>query len=217
MFNLKLKYYVSPNFNPTLRNLFKFTATNLIHKYLYFWYSNIKPKNKFLNLGCGPQLIRNYDNADVPAIKFWKCPHIPVNLLEKLPFKNESYEGVYTEHTLEHLNPFQAIHLLKEINRIIKPNGFLRIVVPDLDYYISNTFIENENFKHFHTTAESFWNLTQNWGHKNIYNFEILDLLLTELGYFNIRKQQFLQGDSNMLVDQESRKWESLYVEAQKH
>jgi predicted SAM-dependent methyltransferase len=214
--NTKLNYYRSSSFNPTLKNLIKFNFTSLIHKRLFFWYWNIKPKNNYLNLGCGPQIIDDFDNADVPAIKFWQLRHIPVNLLEKLPFKDESYKGVYTEHTLEHLTPFQTIYLLNEVKRILKPNGFLRIVVPDLDIYISNTFTGDENLKHFYTTAESFWNLTQNWGHKNVYNFEILEILLTELGYFNISRQKFRHGVSNMLVDQESRKWESLYVEAQK-
>lgn len=216
MHNSKLNYYVSPNFNPTLKNLIEFKVRNLIHKKLFFWFSNIKPKNNYLNLGCGPNIIEHFDNADVPAIKFWRLSHIPVNLHEKLPFKDESYEGVYTEHTLEHLTPLQSIHLLKEVKRILKPNAFLRIVVPDLDLYISNMFIEGQNPKPFYTKAESIYNLTQNWGHKNVYNFEILDILLKELGYYNITKQKFRQGNSDMLVDQESRKWESLYVEAQK-
>ena len=216
MLNPKLNYYELADFNPTLKNTVKFTVKNLIHKKLFFWFFNIKPKNIYLNLGCGPNIIKNYDNADVPAIRFWRLPHIPINLYEVLPFKNESYEGVYTEHTLEHLTPRQTVKSLNEIKRILKPKGFLRIVVPDLDIYTSNAYVRDLRLKNFLTTAEGFWSLTQNWGHRNVYNYEILEMLLIELGYCNISKQEFNKGNSGMLIDQESRKCESLYVEAQK-
>jgi predicted SAM-dependent methyltransferase len=216
MVNPKLKFYEFEDFNPTLKQTIKFTVKNFIHKKLFFWYANIKPKNAFLNLGCGPNIIENFDNADVPAIRLWRLPHIPINLFEKLPFKDNSYEGVYTEHTLEHLTPRQAMNLLNEIKRILKPNGHLRIVVPDLDIYIANAYKRDERLNNFLTTAESFWSLTQNWGHKNVYNYEILEALLTDLGYCNIIRQEFNKGNSGMLIDQDLRKWESLYVEAQK-
>jgi predicted SAM-dependent methyltransferase len=207
---------VAGDFNPTLKDMIKFRIKILIHKKLFFWYFSIKPKNSFLNLGCGPNIVENYDNADVPAIRFWRLPHLPVNLLERLPFRNESYYGVFIEHTLEHLTPRDAMNLLNEINRILKSKGFLRIVVPDLDLYLHNADTKELRLKNFLTVAESIWSLTQNWGHKNVYNYEILELLLTELGFCNISRQEFKKGKSGLLIDQDGRKWESLYVEAQK-
>ena len=55
---------------------------------------------------------------------------------KKIPIKNNSLKAIYTSHTIEHLN-FSAIDfLLRECYRILKPNGFLRIVAPDLNFYM---------------------------------------------------------------------------------
>lgn len=55
----------------------------------------------------------------------------------KLPFKDGSFEGVFSEHTLEHLDPWHAKLLLSEIKRVLKPGSYLRIVVPNLELFTS--------------------------------------------------------------------------------
>jgi len=61
----------------------------------------------------------------------------PKNLLvhdcrKPLPFRTESVDCIYTSHLLEHLRKYEATRLLRECFRVMKPNSYIRIVVPDL-------------------------------------------------------------------------------------
>lgn len=83
-----------------------------------------------LNLGCGRRTHPAWINADlVPA-----SPEVRhVDLRERLPFDDESFDAVYASHVLEHLSPAGATRLVGEIHRILRPGGVARLVVPDLE------------------------------------------------------------------------------------
>jgi SAM-dependent methyltransferase len=55
------------------------------------------------------------------------------DLSKGLPFADESVDVVYHSHLLEHLDREVAPRFLIEIRRVLKPNGILRIVVPDFE------------------------------------------------------------------------------------
>jgi hypothetical protein len=57
----------------------------------------------------------------------------------------------------------------------------------------------------------------RNHGHLFIYDFDTFRILLEEVGFKNIVKQTFQVGKLQaLLIDTESRRSESLYVEAEK-
>lgn len=83
-----------------------------------------------LNFACGSRIHPDWVNIDFsPIDKRVK----KVNLLGTLPFTDKSFDVAYSSHFLEHLTPQKALQVLKEIKRILKPNGIVRIVVPDLE------------------------------------------------------------------------------------
>jgi predicted SAM-dependent methyltransferase len=51
----------------------------------------------------------------------------------QLQFGDNTFDFVYSEHFFEHLFTDEAVALLTECYRILKPNGVVRIVVPDAD------------------------------------------------------------------------------------
>jgi predicted SAM-dependent methyltransferase len=53
-----------------------------------------------------------------------------------LPFNDASVGYIYTSHMLEHLHKDDAIFVLKECYRVLKPKGVLRVLVPDLKIYV---------------------------------------------------------------------------------
>lgn len=82
-----------------------------------------------LNFACGSRIHPDWVNIDFsPIDKRVK----KVNLLSTLPFSNDSFDVAYSSHFIEHLHPHKAVQILKEIKRILKPNGIVRIVVPNL-------------------------------------------------------------------------------------
>mgnify|MGYP002725858945 CR=1 FL=1 len=129
------------------------------------------------------------------------------------------WDGVFSEHTLEHLYPNQVLSLLKEINRTMKQRAWLRIAVPDLakyvEYYCGKQ--TNQTFKRWPTGCEAIRCLTQNWVHLSVWDSKLLTRFLEEAGFISIREVGFMEGtDPKLLKDSKDRRWESLYMEAQK-
>jgi predicted SAM-dependent methyltransferase len=83
-----------------------------------------------LNFGCGKRFASGWVNIDFhssdPQVKRG-------NLLQGFPFADRSFDVVYSSHVLEHFTPHQAQFLLEEAYRILKPQGIVRVVVPDLE------------------------------------------------------------------------------------
>ena len=52
------------------------------------------------------------------------------------PFEDNSFEIVYSEHMFEHILPMDGSTFLREMYRILKPGGVLRVTTPDLEKYL---------------------------------------------------------------------------------
>jgi predicted SAM-dependent methyltransferase len=85
---------------------------------------------RLLNFGCGSALHPEWVNLDSSAAAPGVVAH---DLRHGLPFPLDSFEAAYGSHVLEHLEPDAASRLLRECHRILRPDGILRIVVPDLE------------------------------------------------------------------------------------
>jgi predicted SAM-dependent methyltransferase len=48
-------------------------------------------------------------------------------------FDSQSFDAVWSSHTLEHLFSHDVPEALKEFKRVLKPNGFVLILCPDLE------------------------------------------------------------------------------------
>jgi predicted SAM-dependent methyltransferase len=173
-----------------------------------------------LNIGCGPFPKEEFINLDYnwnPDIDIcWDIADKPY------PFPDNSLEGIFTEHCLEHIPYDKCIENLKEFHRILKPGGTLRIIVPDGQIYfdlyqqkktdksVTLPYGDNEE-----TPAISINRIFRSHGHLFIYDFETFSLNLQKVGFKNIIKESLQHGrDKRLLIDQSSRSVESLYVEA---
>lgn len=84
-----------------------------------------------INLACGGKLCREagWINADHnPSAK----AVMALNLLRPLPFHDNTFDIVYHSQFIEHLPHDKAFSFIRECHRILKPNGILRLVTPDL-------------------------------------------------------------------------------------
>ena len=54
------------------------------------------------------------------------------DLRKTLPFVSGSFDAVYSSHVLEHMYRVEALGVLKEAWRILRPGGTCRMLVPDL-------------------------------------------------------------------------------------
>ncbi len=51
----------------------------------------------------------------------------------RLPFDDAAVDAVYSSHMLEHLDRDGADRFLREVRRVLRPQGALRLAVPDLE------------------------------------------------------------------------------------
>ena len=177
----------------------------------------------FLNLGCGGNFFPDFIGLDygwIPGLDLcW-------DLRRGIPFPDSCFEGIYSEHTFEHI-PFDSFtkSLLPEIKRVLKPGGTLRIVVPDAELFCveyartregrsGNFFDPNESLTPMQRVNHVF---RFHGEHQFAWDYETLAKVLREAGFGQIERTTHMRGrDARLLVDLERRAWESLYVEAVK-
>ena len=177
-----------------------------------------------LNLGCGPQIYLGWVNADDYAPKRrlrerafkpdwtldvtrpWRCP-------------DDYWDGIFTQHVIEHLSYSEAVGVFKECRRTLKPGAWLRICVPDLATYVRyyrGEIGDDQFFSLPHRTlALSF--LTQMHMHRSVWDSDLMVKVLDEIGFTEAATVSFGVGsDTRLLKDDLEKAPESLYVEARK-
>ena len=190
------------------------------------WQVNATLRDKqYLDIGCGPNVHPAFVCLD------WQWfPGIDLvwDVTRGLPLPNEHLLGVFTEHMLEHIPIVRAAAVLKEIHRVVKPNGNIRIVVPNLETYVRHYLdglrmpYDDDDRVRFapacpvYTPAMSINRIMHEHGHRFIYDFRTLEQLLDSAGFREIREVSFRQGRDKVLAmrDTPFREVESLYVEA---
>ncbi len=184
----------------------------------------------YLDIGCGLNPHAGFINLDYlwhPGVDL--CWDIGCGL----PFADGSLRGVFSEHCLEHFPPERAAKLLREIRRVLRPDGTARIVVPDGELYLQ-TYVrqrEGDNTQSFpYEAAERrqpgwtpmvsvnrifYQDRESLFGHRTIFDFPLLAQLLGAAGFAQVTRCRFGAGaDPRLLIDTPARCCESLYVEA---
>lgn len=90
-------------------------------------------KLKYLNIGCGSKYHKSWVNIDMGA---FSSDIKEVNVLKGLPFRDNSFDVVYHSQVLEHIPREKAEFFIKECYRVLKKEGIIRVVVPDLENII---------------------------------------------------------------------------------
>lgn len=105
---------------------------------------------KKLNLGCGIDIKEGWINLDSIAI-----PGVDVlHDIEKLPlpFEKETFDEILAQDVLEHID---YIPVLKDLHRILKKGGVLRIRVPH--FTSKNNFVDPTHKKMFSISTWDFF------------------------------------------------------------
>lgn len=192
-------------------------------------------RKNHINLGSGPSRVDGLINID-----FFATSGIDYGADLRYPLRiaGETVDGIFCEHTLEHLVYQDVDKILNECYRILKPGGVIRIVLPDLSLFIRNYCGENSDWfarweelmftgssdperarRRLLTNLEAISFVTQEYGHQSCWDFATLEAYLAKNGFSDISRTAFRQGRCGELLidlDEEDRKFVSLYVEAVK-
>lgn len=105
---------------------------------------------KLLNIGCGsvrpgPPWI-NLDNlhdqlkpGTPERINLDKeLNYVNYDISKKfIPYAENVFDGILCSHVVEHFTCLEAVDLLEDCRRILKPGGILVVSVPDAEYFLS--------------------------------------------------------------------------------
>ena len=142
-----------------------------------------------LHLGCWNRIIPGFVNIDLCDME-----HIDYksNIDDLYMFEDNSASLIYSSHSFEYFNRQEAVGVLKEWGRVLRPGGVLRMAVPDFDSLV----------KVYHQTEEIEKILGPLYGemeietpngskalyHKTAYNFASLQKLLNDNGFKDVEK-----------------------------
>lgn len=185
-----------------------------------------KQRNLLVNIGCGPFGKEEWINIDL-----FSSPNVTLvaDCRRKLPLATASCLGIHVEHYLEHLDPIDERPLfLAECLRCLKPDGVLRIIVPDAELYV-RAYLEpgwemlNEIGCGGKTPEDVFnckievLNLVfiQGWEHYAGYDADSLSQALQSAGFTRIYRCDWQSGNfPGGCIDREQHRPYSLYFEA---
>ena len=161
-----------------------------------------------LHIGCGNHILSGWLNADYFPQYARNVIHLDAT--KPFPFKNHSYAYIYSEHMIEHLSYSDGWQMLLECNRILKPDGKIRITTPDLAFLIALynngptklqsdyiKWITRESIKYAPYCHETFVinNFVRDWGHQFIYDESTLRWLMEKVGFKKITRWELGESD----------------------
>jgi predicted SAM-dependent methyltransferase len=173
-------------------------------------------RNVYLEIGSGPKKgENNWTTLDLCS----GCD-ISYDLSNGIPFPNNSVNMIYSSHLLEHFYYKDLLMLLNECQRVLKEGGCISLCVPDASIYIKK-YLDPENVKLEQIFEPAFtinspidyinYIAYMDSNHRFMFDENNMLAILNKVGFRNVSKRKF-----ESQLDNEVRKWESLYFSALK-
>lgn len=180
---------------------------------------NEYPAVRRLQLGCGPQPAPGWINSDWTA-----APGVDLvgDIREGLALESGSMDHAVAIHFLQDLFWPDIPGVLKEIRRVLKPGGVLRLGLPDMDRAIAAWQRGDAAYFHVpdqHARSVSAKLITQLIWYGSVhtpFNFEFARELLDNAGFQDIQRCAFRESASGIhgITALDNRERESFFVEA---
>jgi len=152
-----------------------------------------------LHLGCGwRDFGEEWIHIDGGGYKHLKY-HSITDLSQ---FKDNSVEVIYASHILEYFDRFEVVDVIEEWKRILKPNGKLRLAVPNFevlcDLYREGTIDLKQILGPLYGRMQMGDEVVY---HRTTYDFESLKILLETSGFKEINLYNWRDTDHSQFDD----------------
>jgi SAM-dependent methyltransferase len=149
-----------------------------------------------LQLGCGLNLLPGWINTDSQPVATADY----LDFTRPFPFAANAFDAVFCEHTIEHIEKSEALKMIAEVFRVLKPGGWFRVVTPSLENF-SRLALEPQSstaqtYLSFHrrytgdaqgTIADAINRIFYAHGHRHIYALGEPALVLQQAGFMEIK------------------------------
>jgi len=137
-----------------------------------------------LNLGCGKIKKEGYINADIV-----KPADVIFDARKGIPYKDNNFERVEANNLMEHFNSEEFIFVMNEVWRVLKPQGFFWMRVPNAEKWFDGAagdpthkkFFTSRSFNYFQKGHPTYENYGKSYGLKG---WELVMLVEIENKFF---------------------------------
>jgi SAM-dependent methyltransferase len=179
------------------------------------------PGLRRLNWGCGPCTALGWINADRKA---GAGVDLRCDIRDGLPIRANSLDYIVSIHVLQDLMYTDLRPALRELHRILKPGGILRIGLPDLDKAIQAYLHKDRGY--FYIPDSDGYSIgtklvTQIIWYGSVrtpFTFDFLEEILLQADFRHVTRCHYRESKSSYadIVLLDNRERESLFVEATK-
>ncbi len=171
-----------------------------------------------LCLGSGRAPIQGWTNVD-----YYFPADVQLDLRFGIPVPDDSVELIYSEHLIEHLSLDANIRLFRECQRVLGPNGRMRIATPDLadivrdyrDGWRRHDWVNWDEHRWIDSGTRMINTAVREWGHVYLWDGDELARRLTDVGFVNVRRFKLGESETDALRGLETRADSLLIVEAE--
>jgi predicted SAM-dependent methyltransferase len=177
----------------------------------------------FLNLGSGPRGLDHVHWVNADGFRD-RNVHYLFDISRSFPFRANSFDGVFCEHVLEHFSLEDGERIAREICRILRPGGCVRISVPDAELILQRYFSAPAGIVAWRGTGNetpmeivnSYFH--QRYEHQFLYDWVTIERMLRRGGLSDVTRTLFGKALKcpAIVLDAPKYESESLYVEASK-
>jgi predicted SAM-dependent methyltransferase len=152
-----------------------------------------------LQLGTGSNLLDGWLNTDIyDETRTRRVVYLDAR--KRFPFEDASFDYVFTEHMIEHLDYANSRRCLRECLRVLKPGGQIRLATPSLqriaDLYHGEGDVQLNyvrwSIDTFIPDADAYLpgfvvnNFARDWGHRFVFDGQTLRQALETAGFVEI-------------------------------
>lgn len=174
-----------------------------------------------LHWGCGPRAAPGWTNSDRKA---GPGVDLACDIRGGLPVPDDSFDYVASMHALQEIPYPELVPVLRELRRVLKPAGVLRLGLPDLDRAI-RAYVEHDG-GYFLVPDEEVESLAGKlsvqltwYGHsRTLLGYDFVAELAGKAGFAEVRRCGYRETASPHpgIVELDNRPRESFFVEAVK-
>jgi SAM-dependent methyltransferase len=170
-----------------------------------------------LHWGCGDVVVPGWINSD---LKSGPGVDLPCDIRQGLPLPDAHVDYIVSHHVLNDLGIYDQVPALKELRRVLRPGGVLRLSVADLDRAIAAYQAGRREYFHvweWDSVAGNFITHVLWYGlTRTLFTWEFTEELLRKAGFARVCRVAYRVTASPYpeIVALDSRPDESLYVEA---
>ena len=170
-----------------------------------------KPK---LHIGGGWHRLDGWLNTDIELI-----PGVMrMDATQPFPFADRTFQCIYTEHMIEHVPYQKGIRMLQECHRVMRGEGVIRVITPDLaaivGLYRGKLCTDQHEYLSWFCKAfaqecppnavSAINAMFRQWGHQFIYDEETLRNSMLTAGFGSIERRALGESGHLDLQDMEN-------------